>query len=287
VRIGCANLPAGVARDRYFKRLEFLAVEDTLFDLPRAAVLQRWRREAPPAARFALVAWQLVTHPPGRRGYPRLKQAIPDADLGQLGSLRDTPEVNAALRRTLEAADLLAAEAVVFRTPPSFTPSTTNRDTLRRFFRDVCPRTPGRALVWEPEGLWEPSAALALAGELDVVLATDPLAIDPTAPDRGPAVPDAGGQAYLRVSGLGRARPRLRDDELDELAALVEPLARVWVVFAHEEKQRDALRFARLLRETPPAAVDEDDMDEDDEDADPDPASDQDDDVRGDDESEE
>jgi uncharacterized protein YecE (DUF72 family) len=248
LRIGCSDLPSGLGRDRYFGRLDYLEVGATFFDPPRPSALARWRRDAPAAAGFGVVAWQLVTHPAGPRGYPRVKRELSAAQLRDGGGMRATEAVQGALAVTAEVAAAVEAEVVVFRTPAEFAPSSHNREVLRAFFAEVATveRLGGAARVWEPQGLWEPELAAQLCGELDVLYGCDPLSNDPLGvePEFFAALPSS--MAYFRVTGLGRARPRLDEYALEALLALAEPYERAWIVLANPGKYPDAIRLRKL-----------------------------------------
>lgn len=238
VRIGCAGLPPGVARDAYFRRLDLLEVDATFFDPPREATLRRWRKEAPAAAAFSVPAWQLVTHEADTAGYERLATPLPPEARGRVGSFRDTEEVRAAWRRTLEAAVALRAETVVFHTPPSFSTTDAHRDAMRRFLGEVVGDPGELTLVWEPRGIWEPEQAARFAEELGLIYACDPLQLE--------VPPPPAERAYFRIHGLGLYRNKIDDDQLDLLAGFLEDTARAWVVFANTERYPDAQRFRRL-----------------------------------------
>lgn len=243
VQIGCAGLPPGMARDRYFKTLKLLEVAGTRTQLPKTSVVRKWRRDAPDDARFAIAAWQLVTDRAPRKGYPGLKEELTPEQLAEAGHFRDTPTVRAAAERTFEAARLLDAEAVVFHTPADFTPSAANRDAMRRFFTEVATpevRGPARC-VWRPEGLWQ----LEGVGEL-VEACGLTLALNPMAPDEAALVQDA--QAYLRVAPTGGVS-RVDEGHLYDLAELVGGLEQGWVLFGTANKWRDAQRLSKAIAE--------------------------------------
>jgi uncharacterized protein YecE (DUF72 family) len=238
VRVGCAGLPTGVSRAAYFERLDFLEVENTFFDPPTSVALRRWRKDAPQGSAFSALAWQLITHEPDSPGYERLVHPLPANDRAQVGSFRDTDQVRSAWDRTLEAARALSAEVILFQTPPSFTPSETNKDVLRRFFERIGP-VQGTTLAWEPRGVWDPEQAASLAEDLGVVYALDPLQLEVPPPE--------GANAYFRIYGLGIYRNKIADDLLELLADMAGAYDRAWVVFANVEKYPDAQRFRKLL----------------------------------------
>ena len=255
IHIGCSDLPAGLARARYFEGLTYLEVSTTMLGLPRASVLHRWRKEAGDEGQLGLVAPQLITHRPGPRGYPRWPEELTAEELAQAGGFRATDVV----RRTTEALATAAAEVgastVVFRSAPDFAPSATNRDAMRAFFDDIAPaeRFGDTVRVWEPQGLWELESAALFADELGVVLACDPLTQDPLVADPDIFMHLPGDAAYFHVTGLGSGRSRFDDYSLETLAAVAEAYERTWIVFANPGKYPDALRLRRALAAGEPA----------------------------------
>jgi uncharacterized protein YecE (DUF72 family) len=224
--VGCAGLPDRMRRTRYFESLRFLETDLIAQARVKQSVLQRWRDETPEGCGFALLATHSVTH---------------DSEPGA-GHFRDSEVVRAGLVATQRAAETLGAEVVVFRTPPSFTPSVRNRDAMARLFASDTGRALAAAhtLVWSADGLWQPAAAAAHAEQLGMLLAIDPSSTE--------APPVLGNRAYFRVSGLGSARRGLREDQLEAIAAEVSGLERAWVVFANPDRFRDAQRFDKLIR---------------------------------------
>ncbi len=227
--VGCAELPPGMSRRQYFEKLDLLEVAALHKGTVSRKAVRSWREQSPASARFTLLAPQQLTHP---RGFASDAEA--DASAAQLA----------------EFSKLLAAEAVVFRTPSSFTPSATGRDQVRRFFTEIASaeRFPKTERVWDPDGLWEAETLLELARELDILLAVDPLAPDPF-DEHAESVAQhlARGRAYLRLAGLGMARRQFDAYQLEMLCELVSELDRYWIVLAHPGKYPDALALLREL----------------------------------------
>ncbi len=224
IRVGCAGLPPGMRRQALFAKLGFLETTETLASLPRPAVLRRWRREAPDAARFGLV--------------------VGDSDPQDVSVVQTASFTVDAI---VDAAATLRADVVLFRTSTSLTPSADNRDRLRRFFAEVAhpDRFADSVVAWEPQGLWEPESAAALCAELGVAYVCDPLTADPLAPGSEFYSELPGNQAYFRITGLGRPQQHLDEQQLDRLLALAAGYPRAWVVFATHAKLKDALAFRR------------------------------------------
>ncbi|GAB4558108.1 MAG: hypothetical protein Tsb0020_02830 [Haliangiales bacterium] len=247
--VGCADLPSGLSRQRYFKRLRYLESSATLVGIPKPSVLKRWQAERGERGQLGLVAPQAITHRPGRKGYARSHVAYEPAQLAQAGWFRDSEVVADAVGSLADAVAAVSAQVVVFRSPADFAPSAANRDAMRAFFRDLAPadRFGGALRVWEPQGLWELDAAARFAGELGLVLACDPLTRDPLLGDPTFFEHLPSDDAYFRVTGLGSATQRLDDYALEPLLAAAESYRRSWLVFGHSRKYPDAIRLQRQL----------------------------------------
>jgi uncharacterized protein YecE (DUF72 family) len=238
-RVGTVDLPARAGWDRYFGSLSFLEISG-LFAAPvKTATLSRWRAAAP-ARSLGLVAPWPVTHrrpPAGPRGW---------ASDAWSGEFRDGAAAREAVAALAAAAQRLEAAAVVFHAPADHSPSSANRDHMRRFFTEVAPAEAfgGADRVWIPGGLWEPEVALELGGQLGVLVAVDPFVRAPERP-----LPPLPSRVYLRPSGLGRAGV-LSADRLDELLALVVGADDAYVAFATSERLKDAVNFAKLVEST-------------------------------------
>src|SRR5688500_13560410 len=109
VHVGCVDLPHGVGWDRYFSKLSFVETSVLSRGPARPSVLTKWRTAAPGPGAFGVVAPAIVERPVGLTG---------------------------GLDPLVTAAAALDASAVVFRTPPSFSPSASNRELLRQFFAE-------------------------------------------------------------------------------------------------------------------------------------------------------
>lgn len=238
VHVGCVDLPHGVGWDRYFAKLSYVETSVLSRGPARPSVLSKWRAAAPGPGAFGLVAPAIIERPVGLTGGVE-------------------PLTSAALA--------LDASAVVFRTPPSFSPSASNRDLLLAFFNDVAPADAfgGTARVWQPDGLWDVRTALKVATDLGVVLGCDPLARDQThePPDLYASLQVS--DIYFRVSGLGRGGRRLPAAQVDELIEITSVYERAWVVFATVDSFSDAVRFQRTIAATIPTdAADRDSEEE-------------------------
>lgn len=255
IRIGCADLPSGQRRSRYFDKLSYLEVGGTMFQLPKNSVLKRWRDDTGQGGGFGLLAPQLITHKPGRKGYPRSKVELSPAQLAQAGGFQASELVNESVQSLARATTTVEAEVVLFRSPADFSPSASNRLAMTRFFAEVAtPELFGATVrVWEPQGLWEPDVAARLAADMGVLYACDPLSNDPI----GPGGPDdldpdffahlPQDSAYFRLTGLGRARQRFDEYAMAELLELTAAYQRTWIVFAHLDKYPDAIQLTRHL----------------------------------------
>ena len=101
ITVGCAGFP--VPATRYFREFMFVEVQETHISVPGTGTIRRWRREAPPNFRFALLG-------------PR--------EIGQEG-FRDGKVIETALKSLASVAEELEAKTAVFVAPPEFAPTKT------------------------------------------------------------------------------------------------------------------------------------------------------------------
>lgn len=231
VHIGCCGFP--LSRERYYASFETVEIQQTFYQPPRLETASRWRAEAPRGFRFALKAWQLITHEATSPTYRRLKAELPPGAAKRCGSFKPTDEVFAAWEATREIALALKARYVLFQSPASFAPSAENRRNMRRFFSAL--DRSGLALAWEPRGSWRDEEILALCREFDLVHAVDPLK----------AKPLYGKCGYFRLHGPRGYRTSYDEGELRRVASLCD--RETYCFFNNATMLRDAQAFQRLL----------------------------------------
>ncbi|MEZ4399150.1 MAG: DUF72 domain-containing protein [Kofleriaceae bacterium] len=249
VIVGCAGLPTGVGWSRYFQRLPYLELNTLHVGPVRASVQKRWRQSVTRTRAFGVVAPAIITHEPGPKGFGPRGWPIPPERKPEVGRFRPGELRDHGVAALVEACDTLDAAVAIFRTGPEFTPSSANRDLMRRFFAEVVPaeRLGECVRVWHPTGLWDPPMAQAFAEELGIVCAHDPLGADPTGEFAPFYAGLHGDDAYLHVSGLGRARRHLAGDQLEEIAEMAQRHQRAWVVLATNQPFADAIRLGRAM----------------------------------------
>jgi uncharacterized protein YecE (DUF72 family) len=142
--------------------------------------------------------------------------------------------IRRAWDRTLRFARLLGAEKVLFQCPPSFQPTSRNKDRMRRFFGGI--EREGIVCLWEPRGRWERADVAALCRERGLVHAVDPLKGRPV----------GRGLRYWRPHGTGGYRHTHTDEELRRLAVMLGGRP-AYVLFNNVAMFDDARRFASLL----------------------------------------
>jgi uncharacterized protein YecE (DUF72 family) len=193
ITVGCAGFP--VPATRYFKEFLFVEIQETHHALPGMGTIRRWRREAPPGFVFAMLA-------------PR--------EIGQEG-FREGKVVETALKSLLEVGKELKAKIAVFVAPPELAPNRANKAAVKDFLLSV--RKKFDRVVWEAPPAWDPDDAAALAAEVKVIPARDPLAH---------GMLDAP-VAYYRMPGPAGHKSRYEDPAIEKLAGL-----------AHDAKHKDA-----------------------------------------------
>ena len=221
-----------------FEDFRIVEVQQTFYQPPRAATVERWRKEAPDDFTFSLKAWQLLTHEASSPTYRRLREPLSDSELAQVGSFQWKRVTRMAWHRTLEVSEALQAEAIVFQTPRRFLPT---RDNLRRivgFFEAIDRR--GRHLVFEPRGAaWTDRILRPVLADLTLVHGLDPFLHRPV----------NGGIRYFRLHGRPAYHYRYRytGAELLALRGMLSGTWPNWVLFNNDRMADDAKRFIQLL----------------------------------------
>src|SRR4051794_35466374 len=135
VKVGCCGFP--LTKQKYAALFPVAEVQQTFYQPPRVATLQRWRAEAPAGFEFTLKAWQLITHAATSPTYRRVTTDLTQRERAQCGGFQPSAIVEDAWLTTRACAEALAARCVLFQCPPSFGPSETNLKNLRHFFTRI------------------------------------------------------------------------------------------------------------------------------------------------------
>lgn len=220
--VGCAGFPVNHAE--YASELDFVEVQDTFEEPPDPAQLPAEFRED---LTRSLVAWQVITHP--RKAHRGMRTEIPThAAVGHFTRSRWTDE---AWQRMDALARAVGADAIVLRTPPSFTPTADHIQCLENFVANA--GRPGQQLVWDWAPPWPAAQAFAVCERLDLLPAVDPTA--------GPIPDDE--IVYLRVN---RKRGPMPESAMARVAD--ETRGRTgFVVFSGPAAWEDARRFKKML----------------------------------------
>jgi uncharacterized protein YecE (DUF72 family) len=214
ITVGCAGFP--VPATRYFKEFTFVEIQETHHALPGMGTIRRWRREAPNGFEFAMLA-------------PR--------EIGQEG-FRDGKVVETALATLLEVGKELDARTAVFVSPPELVQNRANKAAVKEFLQQV--RKQYARVVWEAPTTWDADDAAALAIDVKVIPARDPLAHGKL---------DAA-VAYYRLPGPAGHKSRYEDPAIEKLAALAEDAKHkdATYVFTNVDMFADAKRFKKALK---------------------------------------
>jgi len=234
IKVGCCGFP--LAKPKYAELFSAVEVQQTFYQPPRVATLQRWRAEAPAAFEFTLKAWQLITHPATSPTYRRLTIDLPGSELHECGGFQPTGTVQMAWLTTLACAAALSANCVLFQCPASFTPGEQNVANLRRFFSRIERRN--LRMLWEPRGPWSDTLIQMLCHELDLVHVVDPFQ-HPTVTRHF---------IYYRLHGGKDYQHHFDSSELRRIHAAIPSGASTYVMFNNVSMLEDALRFQELLR---------------------------------------
>jgi uncharacterized protein YecE (DUF72 family) len=227
IRVGLCGFTISAAE--YFETFDTLEVQQTFYDPPARATLERWRAQAPRDFIFTLKAWQVITHRGSSRTYRRMKTPM---NLDEAGAFRLNDTTLAAWKKTRDCAKLLHATAILFQCPASFRPEPENLDNMRRFFNAV-ERLENVTYLWEPRGPWPDDVVEGICRELRLIHAVDPFVNASVTPEL----------LYWRLHGLGSHYASYTDDELRALAAKLPNDADAYVLFNNIPRVGDVKRF--------------------------------------------
>src|SRR5688500_9384994 len=110
MKLGMCGFTIGAAA--YVKQFPVVEVQQTFYDPPPAATLEKWRSQAPAHFEFTMKAWQVITHRGTSRTYRRLRREFSDAQRADAGGFQLNDTTLAAWAETLEGAALLRATAI-------------------------------------------------------------------------------------------------------------------------------------------------------------------------------
>lgn len=234
IRVGLCGM--GMARQKYYRLFPVTEVQQTFYQPPGLATLERWRAEAPRRIEFTLKAWQLITHTYNPRTYRRLAHPVAKSKRNRYGRFRMTDEVMKAWRVTLDCARGLEAKILVFQCPASFTHTDQNVKNLSAFISAIRPEAGKLILGWEPRGAWPRDLIRSLVKSLGLLYVVDPFKNDPL----------PGRLRYFRLHGKTSYFDRY---SLADLRAIRERCRGTsYVMFNNVPMIDDARRFLSLLK---------------------------------------
>ena len=233
VQVGTCGLSGSKAG--YAGLFSCVEIQQTFYQPPRIATLERWRSEVPAGFEFTLKAWQLITHTAKSPTYKRLKRSLTDVELTQTGYFKPTPIVDEAWKTTLACARALEAKLILFQCPASFTQTPEHIRNLVHFFSRI--ERSGFTCCWEPRGPWEKEVIKELCEALHLWHVVDPFVTTTMTPE----------QCYFRLHGRQGWRYQYEPAELADLVELLPTEKPGYVFFNNSHMRQDALVFKQLL----------------------------------------
>jgi uncharacterized protein YecE (DUF72 family) len=218
------------------KQFEVVEVQQTFYDPPPPATLERWRARAPDPFEFTMKAWQVITHFGTSRTYRRLRRPFDERAKAEAGGFRVNDTVIGAWQATLEAARILRATAILFQCPASFRQTPENIEAMRHFFGAIGRERDVRYL-WEPRGPWADDVVLGLCRDLGLVHAVDPFIRPSLTPEL----------TYWRLHGNKSHYASYTDDELEQIRRWIPEREECYVMFNNIPRVGDVKRFRALL----------------------------------------
>ncbi len=236
MKLGMCGFTIGAAA--YFRKFPVVEVQQTFYDPPPIATVEKWRRQAPADFEFTMKAWQVITHFGTSSTYRRLRRPFGDTERAEAGGFRVNDTTMAAWTTTLEAQRALRATAILFQCPASFKPTDENVRAMREFCSAI-ERPPRVRLLWEPRGPWPDELVLGLCRELGLLHAVDPFIRPSLTPEL----------LYWRLHGNKSHYARYSDEELLQIIDWIpaDPAVDTYVLFNNIPRTKDVKRFLELL----------------------------------------
>jgi uncharacterized protein YecE (DUF72 family) len=222
-------------KGQYAQHFSCVEVQQTFYQPPQLATLERWRKQVPPSFEFTLKAWQLITHSSQSPTYKRLTKKLTALEGREVGYFRPTELVDEAWQYTLACAQTLQATTILFQCPASFTQTDEHIEHMVRFFSRIDRQ--GLRLGWEPRGAWEDSVVQALCETLGLWHVVDPFMHQTMTPQH----------CYYRLHGRQGWRYQYTVDELRDLLELLPKSEVGYVFFNNVHMRTDALVMKKLL----------------------------------------
>ncbi len=233
IQIGTCGLSGSKAE--YARLFSCVEIQQTFYQPPQLATLERWRGEVPFDFEFTLKAWQLITHSAKSPTYKRLKRKLSDFQQTEAGYFKPTSLVDDAWQTTLACAQALRAKRILFQCPASFTQTPEHIRNLVHFFSRI--ERSGFSCCWEPRGQWDKLLIKDLCEDLQLWHVVDPFVTSTMTPE----------QCYFRLHGRQGWRYQYEVDELTDLVELLPKEGDGYVFFNNIHMKQDALVCKQLL----------------------------------------
>ncbi|MEM4601770.1 MAG: DUF72 domain-containing protein [Desulfurococcaceae archaeon] len=248
VYVGCCGFPC--SRKKYFELFSVVELQNTFYDLPSVSWAEGIRREAPTEFRFAVKAWQVITHPSSSPTGRTMKKK-PNGSIENYGYLRPTRENVEAFKKTVELARVLRAEVIVLQTPPTMPHSESALGWAHSFFEEVKPLVDRSAII-----AWEVRGPLAYSPHLrDVFEGHDLLHVVDILKNK-PIYKHSRGLLYTRLHGIGRGEVNYKynytEADLNKLCSAIfsEEPREAYILFNNIRMLDNALKLKSMLKST-------------------------------------
>lgn len=240
IHVGCCGL-AGMGLSSYAKMFSVTELQSTFYRLPSLETAKGWRGQVPKDFRFAVKAFQGITHPVDSPTWRRAGSQKPTHNVERYGHLKPTDENFECWRRTIDVCKVLGASFCIIQLPPSFVCNDENFKNTIAFFKSVQRPLPIGVELRHKSWDENKDRAKRMLEKIDVAHVVDPLVKPPLV---------EGEFYYYRLHGLG---PRLyryeyTDEDLTKLKEFVMARPKeTYVMFNNLSMKNDSLRFKRML----------------------------------------
>jgi len=247
VKVGCCGFPQ--ARSKYFSEYSVVELQNTFYNLPSPEWASKIRSEAPSNFEFTIKAWQVITHPSSSPTWRKMKKK-PSGNLENYGFLKPTKENIEAFKKTIELANVLNAQIIVFQTPASMPYNEESIKWVEEFFEEIQGITNGKYIIgWEPRGEWSKHEDVLerILTRYNVLHIVDIFKKKP--------VNIVNNIFYTRLHGIGPGEVNYRykytDEDFEKLINYLEDLEfeTGYIMFNNVFMAQDSKRFKEFLAE--------------------------------------
>ncbi|MEX0568746.1 MAG: DUF72 domain-containing protein [Candidatus Njordarchaeota archaeon] len=235
----------------YTGPIKCVEIQQTFYNIPRQATVEKWRTEAPDDFIFNVKAFQGLTHAYTSPTWRRYSKKLSDKQKELVGDLKLNELTKQWIDTYVEFARILNARVLLIQTPKKFAPTNENFHRAQKFFDYLNYKIDEYSIEvwigWEPRGEWlqDKSKLEKILRDIPrLIHVVDPLFHEPVLIKR---------IGYFRLHGRPYLNYKYRymESDLREILAKLnnwkDMLDEVFIMFNNIYMEKDALLFKKMV----------------------------------------